>query len=365
MKSKVKAHMMPEDVTFWKWINNKTIGLVTEHAVYHWSMDGDSLPKKQFDRHQNLAGSQIINYRCNSDEKWMVLIGISAQQNRVVGQMQLYSKERGVSQPIEGHVAAFSELTLEGSSVPSKLFAFAVRTATAAKLHIVEVDHTEGASAFQKRAVDVYFPPEAVNDFPVAMQISHKYGVIYLVTKYGFVHLYDLETGTCIYMNRISGDTVFITAELEATSGLIGVNRKGQVLSVSVDEDNIVPYIIQTLQNTELALRFASRNGLPGADDLYVTRFHQLFGQGNFSEAARMAATSPRGILRTQDTIERFKQLPATPGQLSPILQYFGILLEKGTLNRHESLELARPVLQQNRKQLLEKWLKEDKASKE
>ncbi|KAI8057181.1 hypothetical protein BDF22DRAFT_669946 [Syncephalis plumigaleata] len=355
MKSKVKAHMMPEDVTFWKWINNKTIGLVTEHAVYHWSMDGDSLPKKQFDRHQNLAGSQIINYRCNSDEKWMVLIGISAQQNRVVGQMQLYSKERGVSQPIEGHVAAFSDLTLEGSSVPSKLFAFAVRTATAAKLHVVEVDHAEGAPAFQKRAVD------AVNDFPVAMQISHKYGVIYLVTKYGFVHLYDLETGTCIYMNRISGDTVFITAELEATSGLIGVNRKGQVLSVSVDEENIVPYIIQTLQNTDLALRFASRNGLPGADDLYVTRFQQLFSQSNFSEAARMAATSPRGILRTQDTIERFKQLPATPGQLSPILQYFGILLEKGTLNRHESLELARPVLQQNRKQLLEKWLKEDK----
>lgn len=49
------------------------------------------------------------------------------------------------------------------------------------------------------------------------------------------------------------------------------------------------------------------------------------------------------------------------PGQLSPILQYFSILLDKGTLNRYESLELARPVLAQNRKNLLEKWLKEDK----
>ena len=48
-------------------------------------------------------------------------------------------------------------------------------------------------------------------------------------------------------------------------------------------------------------------------------------------------------------------------GQLSPILQYFGILLDKGTLNRHESLELARPVLAQSRKNLLEKWLKEEK----
>lgn len=33
----------------------------------------------------------------------------------------------------------------------------------------------------------------------------------------------------------------------------------------------------------------------------------------------------------------------------------------QGQLNKYESLELCRPVLQQGRKQLLEKWLKEDK----
>lgn len=45
------------------------------------------------------------------------------------------------------------------------------------------------------------------------------------------------------------------------------------------------------------------------------------------------------------------------------MLQYFGILLDQGQLNKLESLELCRPVLQQGRKQLLEKWLKEDKVS--
>ncbi len=63
--------------------------------------------------------------------------------------------------------------------------------------------------------------------------------------------------------------------------------------------------------------------------------------------------------MRTPQTIERFKQVPVQPGQLSPILQYFGILLEKSVLNKYESLELARPVLLQGRKQ--EKWLKEEK----
>lgn len=53
--------------------------------------------------------------------------------------------------------------------------------------------------------------------------------MVFLITKYGYIHLYDLETGTCIYMNRISGETIFVTAQHEATAGIIGVNRKGQV----------------------------------------------------------------------------------------------------------------------------------------
>ena len=63
----------------------------------------------------------------------------------------------------------------------------------------------------------------------VCFQVSPKHNVIFLITKYGYVHLYDAETATCIYMNRISGETIFVTAAHETTSGIIGVNRKGQV----------------------------------------------------------------------------------------------------------------------------------------
>ena len=94
--------------------------------------------------------------------------------------------------------------------------------------------------------------------------MSKKNCVVYLITKYGYVHLYDIESGTCIYMNRyvkkkqfdvallqeeeesslsftltlkphtspllrISADTIFVTAQHEPTNGIIGVNRKGQV----------------------------------------------------------------------------------------------------------------------------------------
>ncbi|KAJ7224497.1 hypothetical protein GGX14DRAFT_425944 [Mycena pura] len=368
-KQKVKSHVNDADIVFWKWVSETTIGVVTESSVFHWSItDQTSPPQKIFDRHPTLNGAQIINYRVTPDEKWLVLVGISGNTTnpsafKVKGSMQLYSKERGVSQPIEGHAAAFAEVKLDGHQNPTKLFTFSVRTATGAKLHVVEIDHTAPDPPFVKKAVDVYFPPEATNDFPVAMQVSKKHGIVYLVTKYGFIHLYDLESGACVYMNRISGETIFVTAEHDATNGIIGVNKKGQVLSVNVDEQSIIPYILSVLNNTELAFKLASRANLPGADDLYVQQYNQLFQSGQYGEAAKIAANSPRGILRTVQVIEAFKTAPAPPGGLSPILQYFGILLEKGELNHLESLELARPVLQQGRKQLLEKWLKENKLT--
>ena len=181
------------------------------------------------------------------------------------------------------------------------------------------------------------------------MQISDKYGIIYLITKYGYIHLYDIETGTCIYMNRISAETIFVTAPHESTSGIIGVNRKGQVLSVHVDEENIIPYIQNTLQNSDLAFRIAARNNLPGADDLFIHRFNTLFNSGQYTEAAAVACSAPKGILRTPQTIQRFQQLTTQPNKTSPLLQYFGILLDKGQLNKYESLELCKPVLQQGK----------------
>ncbi|CAF4754336.1 unnamed protein product, partial [Rotaria sp. Silwood2] len=70
---------------------------------------------------------------------------------------------------------------------------------------------------------------------------------------------------------------------------------------------------------------------------------------------------SKHGILRTQQTIQQFQTVPPQANQPSPLLQYFSILLESSKLNKEESIELCRPVVMQGKKQLLEKWLKEDK----
>lgn len=67
-----------------------------------------------------------------------------------------------------------------------------------------------------------------------------------------------------------------------------------QVLSVCVEEENIVNYATNVLQNPDLALRVALRSNLAGAEEIFARKFNTLFSQGNYSEAAKVAASAPK-----------------------------------------------------------------------
>ena len=365
LKSKMKATTMSTPVTYWKWINEKTMGLVTADAVFHWTMDGTSEPTKVCDRLPGMAGCQIINYRADVNEKWSVLTGISQATDgsgRIVGSMQLYSSEKGQSQSIEGHAAGFSQFLCPGATQPSTLFAFANKGPGGCKLHILEVAKGNAAVPFTKRAVDVVMPADAASDFPVSMQISDKYGIIFLVTKFGYLFVLDVETGALVFQNRISQETIFTTCVNSVSGGLLGINRLGQVLHVQMDDNNLVKYLQGNLQNLDLAMKVAARAKLPGAEQLYSANFDQLLRSGDVAGAAEMAAKSPNGVLRTPNTINKFKTVAnSNPGAQNPLLIYFSKILEDSTLNAVESIELARPVLQQGKGQLLQKWFDEGK----
>lgn len=90
-------------------------------------------------------------------------------------------------------------------------------------------------------------------------------------------------------------------------------------------------------------------------------RFSSLFAAGQYREAALVAGESPGGFLRTDATMKRFKALPAEEGKPSALLVYFQSLLESGKLNRVEAVELGHLLVQYNRTEVLEKWIKEDK----
>jgi len=230
-----------------------------------------------------------------------------------------------------------------------------------AKLHIIELGAHAGAVPFQKRSADVFFPPDFADDFPVSMQLSERFGLVYLVTKLGLLFVYDLATATAVYRNRVSADSVFLTADSPSTGGFYAINRAGKVLLVDVNSAALVPFVAHTLQNVDLALALAQRGALPGAEALVGPKFEALFAAGEYRGAAECAADSPAGVLRTRETVAKFAAAPAHPGAQAPLLLYFGTCLSRGRLNAFESTELAKLVLAQNKKQLLDGWLADDK----
>lgn len=82
MKTKMKSTTLRSQVLFWKWLDPKTIAIVTEREVLHWSMD-DETPVQQFPRATSEHGAvQILNYRRSNDGKWLILGGIAKKKYR-------------------------------------------------------------------------------------------------------------------------------------------------------------------------------------------------------------------------------------------------------------------------------------------
>jgi len=173
--------------------------------------------------------------------------------------------------------------------------------------------------------------------------------------------VYDLNAAP-IFRNRISADPIFLAVADEKTGGLIAITgRTGNVLRATVNEQDLVAYVSQNVKNPELAMQLAKRGNLPGAESLVGESFNALFASGKYKEAADVAADSPKGILRTTATMDRFKGLPQQPGQPAPLLTYLGTLLNKTKLNKVEAFELAKLVMSQNKVALLKTWLEQDK----
>ncbi|OXB63172.1 UNVERIFIED_CONTAM: hypothetical protein H355_011899, partial [Colinus virginianus] len=166
-------------------------------------------------------------------------------------------------------------------------------------------------------------------------------------------------------IHRILQDAVFLVTDSPQTGGILAVNKRGLVCLCTVNPHSIAAFITQTLltlpNRQQLAQSLSRRYGLPGSEELLTQAFNQHFASGNYKAAARVAATLKSGALRTPQVLQQFKAVPVQPGQTSAILIYFSTLLECGSLNAIESVELVRPVVVQGRRDFVEKWLDEEK----
>lgn len=100
-----------------------------------------------------------------------------------------------------------------------------------------------------------------MGDFPVLMQACEKYGVVFIITKMGYFYMYEISQGSLLFRQKLTDSLIFVATKNPNTDGMICINKAGSVVSINVDENNFIPYIMNVLKhipdNTGLAFKIA------------------------------------------------------------------------------------------------------------
>lgn len=191
-----------------------------------------------------------------------------------------------------------------------------------------------------KKVSEITYSPDVPSDFPVYMHVAGKYGLLYIMSKFGYLFLYELTTGTLLFRQAISSpqDSVFIGTRNSINDGILVISKSGSLISAAIDEKGYIPHLVSQCgysipDVSTVALKLAARYSLPGCDNLFNELFNNMIVNGNYQGAAKIASQAPGTLLRNPETINKFKNLQTQPGQPQPILIYFQTLLEKGKLN--------------------------------
>lgn len=376
VKANMKSARINEECKFWKWVDSKTIAVVTPTQVLHWSIESqEGKPKTLFRRHVAdekahwVGAVQIINYHQSKDGQWSILSGLAKSTGgarSIVGVLQVFSKRLNASQPImPSHTACFATATLNGRAKPSTLICF---TSAGPALQILELDAPPGATPF-KAKVKLQFKVEG--DFPVNILSDDANGILFILTHKGMLIAVEVTCAKVFFHHHTK--TAIRSCVHGTEGGIVTVDKAGHVLHFFLEKANVVEFICKTLGDVPFGLRMATRYGLPGADHHFRKRFNALLNTKRHLDAIRLVAESPRGVLRTMQTLQVFKQMPPIEGQPASSY-YFNMLLKKpgASLNVVETVELVKSLLLRCETQpekleqvlkLVREWLGQKKVS--
>ena len=369
---------IPEQVQLWRWVSDTVIGVVGTKSIYH--VDITTRPSTApatmvFKKSEDIekAQAQILNYAVDSTGKWCVLYGIYSPDKgaSINGLIQLYSTEQQASQSLEGFAPCFADVALLEPNYKNTIITFVGKKATESAWNFLVLEVGKPIDPSQKIKKKQLFqaaPEVSATDIPIISYVSEKYSLAFIISRMGYLYVHELFTGSMIYRTRLSADLIVATCKHSQTDGMLCINRKGSVLLVGVDEKNLVSHVQTQCPHIPdavgVAFKLARAGALPGAEQLFTDMFNKYIAERDYTKAAKSAADAPGGMLRTAETINKFKASPAVPGgKGQPLLQYFSYLMEANIkLNAIETMELVKPVLLQNRKDLVETWVKGDKV---
>lgn len=289
LATQTRQFKLPFKVTFWRWVTPSTIAFLTDRAVFHWNAEGTAPPTKVFDiAPELLAALQIINYQLSSDGRSCLLAAIAngTAPGTFDGIMQLFSVDKAESEILHGHCGIFSVLSIPERSAPFNILVYEDKTSEEfTNLRIREVGRAANApgNAYMVTSLPMSStaPDAPANDFPVTMNASRDHGLVYMITRSGFLTVFDIFTGKTLYRTRVTKDAVFCSVNHTASCGILAITRKGGVLQVNVNKGTILAHVVKTLGEPQLAVDLAARLRLTGAEELCAAHFSKQNAKGD------------------------------------------------------------------------------------
>ncbi|KAG9395516.1 Clathrin heavy chain [Carpediemonas membranifera] len=359
-RKKISNTPMNEQISLWRWLDEDTLGVVTTNSVYHLTDAMSANPKlrRMCARSDAIKQAAVMSYSASHDRQWLAISAMASDQGRAVGKTQLYFKGRDASQILDGATASGTGTTTHDGKTFHLLSFVNGDQMTILDVGPKNPDGTP-ASGFQRAVVKLPLPsPE---DFPLTMAFSSRYGMWFVVTKGGVLIVVDMF-GTVLTSARIASAPVFAITPA-SNGGIVGIAMDGAVVNATVDDAVLLDNVRRV--DADLATKLAFRcPWLGGARSVIDGFFMSLFQAGDYAKAAALAMRTGTEGLRTRETLSLFQRQPQTPGQPPAVLTYFQTLMQAGgKLLDFETIEIARPMVEQGKTELLEQWIQTDKVT--
>lgn len=229
----VSWNRFPCKVSYWSWISNDSIAIVGPEHVYVWSVYAERI-QESFARHPRTRQGQVTGCQFDPGYQWAIVTLLHQEEEEpVCGTVQIYSAQEDLSNCIEAHAALLTRHKHPASNSESPLLIVAKKwSATSTKISIVDISSVRSC---QQSVKSEKFNWTRDDDFPTCILHSESKGLIYLLSKYGSLCVFDLENCTPLIINeRICSDIVFACVLDAEADGVIAFSRNGQVLGIQV-----------------------------------------------------------------------------------------------------------------------------------
>jgi clathrin heavy chain len=129
-------------------------------------------------------------------------------------------------------------LTEGQPSFKNNLFAFCEKKQNESvhRLHIMEIGTPAPNQNKFRINTEIAMAPDAIGDFPVLMQVAPKFGLLFIITKLGYLFMYETSRAALIYRQRVTDQLIFVAVRNMTTDGMICINKVGQVFAINVED---------------------------------------------------------------------------------------------------------------------------------